>query len=133
MKLHLRIIDLDGEYFSQDVDFVIVNTSDGEITVLANHIPLISNIKISRLTISNDEEVTEYAIAGGTLFISETECKLITTAIEKTDEIDENRAQDAKRRAEERIKTQDDSIDMARAQAALARAINRISLLNRTK
>ena len=29
MKLHLRIIDLDGEYFSQDVDFVIVNTSDG--------------------------------------------------------------------------------------------------------
>ncbi|MCI6358024.1 MAG: ATP synthase F1 subunit epsilon [Erysipelotrichaceae bacterium] len=133
MKLHLRIIDLDGEYFSQDVDFVIVNTSDGEITVLANHIPLISNIKISRLTISNDEEVTEYAIAGGTLFISETECKIITTAIEKTDEIDENRAQDAKRRAEERIKTQDDSIDMARAQAALARAINRISLLNRTK
>lgn len=83
MKLHLRIIDLDGEYFSQDVDFVIVNTSDGEITVLANHIPLISNIKISRLTISNDEEVTEYAIAGGTLFISETECKIITTAIEK--------------------------------------------------
>lgn len=133
MKLHLRIIDLDGEYFSQDVDFVIVNTSDGVITVLANHIPLISNIKISRLTISNDEEVTEYAIAGGTLFISETECKIITTAIEKTDEIDENRAQDAKRRAEERIKTQDDSIDMARAQAALARAINRISLLNRTK
>ena len=133
MKLHLRIIDLDGEYFSQDVDFVIVNTSDGEITVLANHIPLISNIKISRLTISNDEEVTEYAIAGGTLFTSETECKIITTAIEKTDEIDENRAQDAKRRAEERIKTQDDSIDMARAQAALARAINRISLLNRTK
>lgn len=133
MKLHLRIIDLDGEYFSQDVDFVIVNTSDGEITVLANHIPLISNIKISRLTISNDEEVTEYAIAGGTLFISETECKIITTAIEKTDEIDENRAQDAKRRAEERIKTQDDSIDMARAQAALARAINRISLLNKTK
>lgn len=133
MKLHLRIIDLDGEYFSQDVDFVIVNTSDGEITVLANHIPLISNIKISRLTISNDEEVTEYAIAEGTLFISETECKIITTAIEKTDEIDENRAQDAKRRAEERIKAQDDSIDMARAQAALARAINRISLLNRTK
>ena len=133
MKLHLRIIDLDGEYFSQDVDFVIVNTSDGEITVLANHIPLISNIKISRLTISNDEEVTEYAIAGGTLFISETECKIITTAIEKTDEIDENRAQDAKRRAEERNKAQDDSIDMARAQAALARAINRISLLNKTK
>lgn len=133
MKLHLRIIDLDGEYFSQDVDFVIVNTSDGEITVLANHIPLISNIKISRLTISNDEDVTEYAIAGGTLFVSETECKIITTAIEKTDEIDENRAQDAKRRAEERIKAQDDSIDMARAQAALARAINRISLLNKTK
>ena len=72
MKLNLKFIDLDGVYFSNDVDLVNVVTSSGNLTILANHLPLISNIKISHLYIKEDGVITKFAIAGGTLFVSET-------------------------------------------------------------
>jgi F-type H+-transporting ATPase subunit epsilon len=128
MKLKLKIIDLDGVYFSNDVDLVNVVTSSGNLTILANHLPLISNIKISHLYIKEDGVITKFAIAGGTLFVSETECKIITTAIEKDSEIDFTRAIKAKERAEERIAMNSDDIDLKRAEVSLKKALNRLSL-----
>ena len=128
MKLKLKIIDLDGVYFSNDVDLVNVVTSSGNLTILANHLPLISNIKISHLYIKEDGVITKFAIAGGTLFVSETECKIITTAIEKDSEIDFTRAIKAKERAEERIAMNSDDIDLKRAEISLKKALNRLSL-----
>ena len=128
MKLKLKIIDLDGVYFSNDVDLVNVVTSTGNLTILANHLPLISNIKISHLYIKEDGVITKFAIAGGTLFVSETECKIITPAIEKDSEIDFTRAIKAKERAEERIAMNSDDIDLKRAEVSLKKALNRLSL-----
>ena len=128
MKLKLKIIDLDGVYFSNDVDLVNVVTSSGNLTILANHLPLISNIKISHLYIKEDGVITKFAIAGGTLFVSETECKIITPAIEKDSEIDFTRAIKAKERAEERIAMNSDDIDFKRAEISLKKALNRLSL-----
>jgi F-type H+-transporting ATPase subunit epsilon len=128
MKLKLKIIDLDGVYFSNDVDLVNVVTSSGNLTILANHLPLISNIKISHLYIKEDGVITKFAIAGGTLFVSETECKIITPAIEKDSEIDFTRAIKAKERAEERIAMNSDDIDLKRAEISLKKALNRLSL-----
>ena len=128
MKLKLKIIDLDGVYFSNDVDLVNVVTSSGNLTILANHLPLISNIKISHLYIKEDGVITKFAIAGGTLFVSETECKIITPAIEKDSEIDFTRAIKAKERAEERIAMNSDDIDFKRAEVSLKKALNRLSL-----
>ena len=131
MKLHLKIINLEKEYFNGDVDLLNINTSAGELTILANHLPLITNIKISHMYIINDGVTYNYAIAGGTLFVSEEGCKIITSAIENAEEINEGRAQSAKKRAEERMKESDESIDMIRAEAALKRALNRLSLLGK--
>lgn len=131
MKLHLRIINLDKEYFNGEVDLLNITTSAGELTILANHLPLITNIKVSHMYTVNDGETIDYAIAGGTLFVSETECKIITTAIESADEINEERAEASKLRAEERISSHDETIDMVRAEASLKRAINRMSLIKK--
>lgn len=128
MKLKLKIIDLDGVYYSNDVDLVNIFTSSGNLTILANHLPLISNIEISHLYIKEDGVITNFAIAGGTLFVSESECKIITPAIEKESEIDFTRANKAKERAEERLASKSDDIDIKRAEVALKKAINRLSL-----
>ncbi|MBQ8206033.1 MAG: ATP synthase F1 subunit epsilon [Bacilli bacterium] len=128
MKLKLKIIDLDGVYYSNDVDLVNIFTSSGNLTILANHLPLISNIEISHLYIKEDGVITNFAIAGGTLFVSESECKIITPAIEKESEIDFTRASKAKERAEERLASKSDDIDIKRAEVALKKAINRLSL-----
>ncbi len=128
MKLKLEIINLDGIYFQGDVDLLCVMTSAGELTILANHIPLITNIEISRLYYKNDGKIENFAISGGTLFVSESKCKVITMAIEKQDQIDLERANKSKERALERLAKKDENIDIKRAEVALKRALNRIKI-----
>lgn len=128
MKLKLRIITPEGTYLNKEVDLVNVFTGAGNLTILANHIPLISNIEISHLYYKNENEIEYYAIAGGTLFVDEQECKIVTNAIESKTEIDKNRALNAKKRAEEHLEAKDASTDLLRAEIALKKALNRISL-----
>ena len=127
MKLKLKIIDLDGVYFEKEVDLLNVTIASGNVTILANHLPLISSIDISHMYIKEDGVITNFAIAGGTLFVSEKECKVITSAIEKESEIDFDRANEAKKRAENRLSKKDENIDIKRAEVALKRAMNRLS------
>ena len=127
MKLKLKIIDLDGVYFEKEVDLLNVTIASGNVTILANHLPLISSIDISHMYIKDDGVITDFAIAGGTLFVSESECKVITSAIEKESEIDFDRAKEAKKRAELRLANKEENIDIKRAEVALKRALNRLS------
>ena len=126
MKLKLKIINLEGVYFDGEVDLLNITIASGNVTILANHLPLISNIEISHMYTKNNGVIENYAIAGGTLFVTEKECKVITTAIERESEIDYERALKAKERAMERIKS--NQTDVARAEVALKRAINRLSM-----
>ena len=128
MKLKLKIIDLEGVYLEKEVDLLNVTIASGNVTILANHLPLISNIEISHMYIKEDGVITNFAIAGGTLFVSETECKVITEAIENENEVDFDRALSAKKRAENRLNSNDENIDVRRAEVALKKALNRLSL-----
>ena len=127
MKLKLKIIDLDGVYFDFEVDLLNVTIASGNVTILANHLPLISSIDISRMYIKEDGVITNFAIAGGTLFVSESECKVITSAVEKENDIDFTRAEQARKRAEERLANKNEDLDIKRAEVALKRALNRLS------
>lgn len=129
MGLKLKIIDLDGIYFQDEVDLVNLTIASGNVTILAHHIPLISSIDISHMYIKKNNETINYAIAGGTLFVTEDECKIITTAIESENEIDFDRAENAKKRALDRLNMEkSDNIDIKRAEIALKKAINRLNL-----
>lgn len=128
-KLNLKIINLDGVYLQKEIDMLIVKTTAGELGILHNHQPLITNIEISKLTLKNENVYTDYAIAGGTLFVNEEGCKIITSAIESQSEIDIQRAKRARDRAKKRLDHPDISeIDLKRAEIALKRALNRLSL-----
>lgn len=125
--MKLKIINLEGVYFEGDVESVNVNTSNGQLTILQDHLPLISNIHISCLTINDGNDVQYYSIAGGMLFVSEDMTKIITPAIENSNEIDISRAIEAQKRAQNRLDTKDENTDVKRAEVALLRAINRIN------
>lgn len=129
MKLHLKIINLEGVYLEKNVDFLNINTEAGELTILAKHQPLITNINISTLYYGDEGKNYYYVISGGTLFIDEKECKIITSAIEDKDSIDVERANKSKERATTRLNDKNNpDIDFVRAEASLKRAINRINL-----
>jgi len=103
-------------------------TPDGEMGLLSHHMPIITMVKISKMSTVEEDGRHRYAIAGGVLFFKDNEMTLLANAFESEDEIDLERALAAKERAEKRLGSDDPELDQKRAQIALSKALNRISV-----
>lgn len=128
MKFKFKVVTPYGNKIDGEVRQVNVKTSTGEIAILARHIPLVSEVVTSILKIHNDNDVLECAISQGVLYVKDDETLLIVNSCETKEEIDFDRALKAKERALERLNKKDENIDIRRAEAALARAENRLLL-----
>ena len=123
----LEIFTPFGKYYDRYVDELVIQTDDYVLGILPNHTPLVSKVKISKMFIIQNGDRKCYAIGEGLLNISKDGVTLLLESIESKDDIDIDRARDAKKRAEERLATLV-NIDVERAQRALNRANNRISV-----
>lgn len=126
--LHVRIVTPRGIYKETDTEILNVQTQDGDRGILPHHMPLVTMLKIGRMTTVENGTREEYAVAGGLLYFRENTAEILTDAIESRNEIDENRAASAKKRAEQRLQSRDANVDMKRAQIALEKALNRLSV-----
>ncbi|MDO5708301.1 MAG: F0F1 ATP synthase subunit epsilon [Andreesenia angusta] len=122
----LEIITPERKFFEGDVERVVARSISGDIAILANHIPLVTPLEISILKIKAGNEELKAAISSGYMEVSKEKTTLIVDAAEWPDDIDLERAEAARQRAEERLRSGKDT-DVARAEMALNRAINRIS------
>ena len=130
-KLHLAIYTPEGREYTGDVDFVQVQTSESYLGILPGHAPLISDVLISKLLVRIEGQDIPFAVGEGMLSVKDDEVKLIVSSLEQASEIDIERALAAKQRAEDRLagKLGDlETLDVARAKAALSRALNRINV-----
>ena len=128
-KLHLDIYTPTGKYLEMEVDFIKVTSSVSVLGILPGHAPIVTTLEICKLTLKNSGEEFNYAISGGVLHIKKDHSVvMLVNAIEKSDEIDFKRAEESKNRAETRLSSHQEDIDVARAKAALSRALNRLSL-----
>lgn len=125
----LRIITPDRVFYEGTADMIEFNTTEGEIGVLPGHIPMTVIIRPGVLTITEKDEVKEAALHSGFVEILPDRMTILAEVVEWPGEIDLERAEAAKRRAEERIKSHTPETDMARAETALMRAIARIQVL----
>ena len=116
-----------GKYFDAFIEEVIVPTEEYVLGILANHSPLVAKVRTGKLEIIRDEERSVYAITEGLINVKKDGVVILVNSIERKDEIDIDRAKEAKRRAEERL-NKPLNIDVERAQKALIRANNRISV-----
>lgn len=120
----LKIVTPKGIYLEKDVDILNIRTTNGQIGILAHHLPLASAIEISEMDYVANGERFIYAIAGGFVYVGNDETTIIANSIESQEEIDLARANQAKQRAEKRLSSGDG--DILRAEIALKKAINRI-------
>lgn len=125
----LKIITPERVFFEKDAYMVEFNTTEGEIGVYANHIPLTCIIKPGILTIRMDGEEKEAALHSGFVQILPDQVTILAEVIEWPEEIDLSRAEAAMERAKERIAHRSSETDIARAETALLRAMARISIL----
>ena len=124
----LRIITPDRTFYEGDVQMVEFNTTEGEIGILKDHIPMTVLISPGVLTITLEEETKVAALHAGFAEILGDRVPILAEIIESPHEIDEHRAEEAKARAEERIQAGSDDLDLKRAEISLRRAITRIQV-----
>ncbi len=128
-ELNLDIITPSKSVFKGEVKSITVPGTKGRFQVLKNHAPIISTLEIGMIKVDlNDSKSNYYSTTGGTIEVLNNQIIVLADSIELVDEIDEDRAAKAKQRAEERLANKNSDTNITRAQAALARAINRLSV-----
>lgn len=128
----VKVISPDRVFFEGEADLLELKTSEGDIGILAGHIPLTAVIAPGILRITKDGEVKEASLLEGFVEILQDRVTVLAEACEWPDEIDVNRANEAKIRAERRLAGGEGDINYARAEMALRRALIRIELGDRS-
>jgi F-type H+-transporting ATPase subunit epsilon len=121
-----KILTPDGPVFDGQVIGIQVPGEDGRFEVLANHAPLISSLSVGAIRIRTGKESKIFAVSGGVIEVLKNNVTVLASAAESADAIDIKRAEEARKRAEERLREK--HFDHVRAEAALMRAINRITV-----
>ncbi|WP_167957725.1 ATP synthase F1 subunit epsilon [Anaerosporobacter faecicola] len=129
----LQIVTPDRIFFQGDAQMIELKTTEGDIGVLKGHIPLTAIVAPGVLKITNGEEVKEAALLSGFLEILQDKVIILAESCEWPEEIDVNRANEAKIRAERRLKgTDSGQVNVTRAEMALRRSLVRIELAQKT-
>lgn len=131
--LRLEIITAEREVFADDVNVVVAPGTEGQLGILPHHAPLITMLHPGELLIRKDSEETYMAITGGFLEVRPDKVIVLADACERAEEIDIARAEEAKSRAEEQLKTPVEKLDAARAEAALRRSLVRLQVAERRR
>ncbi|MDO5294353.1 MAG: ATP synthase F1 subunit epsilon [bacterium] len=124
----LQVISPDRIFYDGEVDMVEVKTTEGEMGIYEDHIPLTAILAPGILRIHENGEVKEAALLDGFIEIQKKKVTILAESCEWPDEIDVHRAEEAKIRAERRLKGADGEINEMRAELALRRSLTRLSL-----
>jgi len=126
MPIHLEIVTAERVVMSDDVDQINAPTKDGRVGILPRHMPLLTILDVGQLDIIKGGVTTSLAVSGGFMEVLPSRVTILADTAERADEIDEARAEAARRQAEERIAQRQSDQEMALAEAELRRALIRL-------
>ena len=128
--LELEIMCPDRSFYKGDVTMVEFNTTEGYIGVYPEHIPLATVLATGVMTIHLEDGTTKQAaLHEGFAKITQDKVMILAEVAEWPEEIDINRANEAKIRAERRLNGNESGMDIQRAEIALKKALTRLTLL----
>lgn len=127
--MKLQVICPDRMFYEGEVSMVELNTTEGEMGIYPKHIPMTCIIAPGILTITEEGGLKNAALHSGFIQILPEKVTILAEAAEWPHEIDLDRAEAARGRAEDRIRARDSKTDIARAETALQRAIARINVI----
>lgn len=129
-SLFLEIVTPERVLVSQEVDMVVAPGTEGEFGVLPGHVLFLSGIVPGELRYTSGSQKESMAVTTGFAEVSNDKVSVLVDAAEKAEDIDVERAQDAMKRAKERLGKEraTEDIDFLRAENALKRAIARLKV-----
>jgi F-type H+-transporting ATPase subunit epsilon len=127
MPLKVEIVTAERLIYSEEgVDRLIVPGVEGELGVLTLHAPLLTMIQPGVMRIVKGSDEVEMAITGGFIEVRDNRVTILADAAERAEEIDEARAEEARRRAQRLLQEREAEVDLAKAEASLRRAVVRL-------
>ncbi len=131
--MRLEIITAERRVYSDDVDLVVAPGLEGQLGILPHHAPLMSSLQPGELIIGKDGEETYLAVSGGFLEVLDNQVTVLADAAERSDEIDEERAQAAMQLAQERMAGREAEIELEQVAVAMRRAQIRLNVVRRRR
>ena len=126
MPIHLEIVTAERTILSDDVDQINAPGAAGRMGILPRHEPLLTTLIPGELTIVKNGERTPFAVSGGFMEVLPDRVTILADTAERADEIDEARADAARRRAEDMMRERHNEQDSVMAEAQLRRAMVRL-------
>ena len=133
MPMMLEITTAERQVYGEEVDMVIAPGIDGQLGILPRHAPLMTMLQPGELTIRRGGSDSYFTVTGGFMEVLGDRVIILADACEHSDEINEERAQEAMRRAQERISNRPSDMQMQRALASLRRAQVRLDTVRRRR
>ncbi|MDB5114138.1 MAG: F-type H+-transporting ATPase subunit epsilon [Chloroflexi bacterium] len=125
-KLQVELVTAEGRLLSREADFVVAPGVEGELGVLPRHIPLLTPLRPGEVMVRNDGDEEFLFVAGGFLEVLPDRVVILADAAERAEDIDEARAEEARRRAQQLLEEQPEGIDTGATALALERAVMRL-------
>jgi F-type H+-transporting ATPase subunit epsilon len=135
MTIHIDIVSAEAAIYSGLAEFVVVPAEMGEVGIYPRHTPLLTRIKPGSVRIKSpdrDEEDLIY-VSGGILEVQPGVITILSDTALRGADLDEARALEAKRQAEEAMRNRTSSMDYARAQAELAEAVAQLAAIQKLR
>jgi F-type H+-transporting ATPase subunit epsilon len=129
MPLHLEVITPERKVYEDDVDMVVAPASEGYVGILPHHVPLFTTLGPGEFKVKKGGVEEVLAVFGGFMDVRSDRVVVLTDAAEHAEEIDANRAQQARERAQQVLAAGPASAaDEQRARAELQRALVRLRI-----
>ena len=132
-KFKTEIVTPEKVVFSEEIESLVIPAERGYLGVLAGHAPLLCTLKPGAITIRGDRGEVHFSTSGGFMEVTPAKAVLLTESAEEVSTIDLQRAEEAKKRAQERLAATVKDVDKERAAAALERAQNRLRVAQKYK
>lgn len=132
---HLSVIITTAErkvFESDSIAQITLPTTSGEVTILPNHVPLMSVLSIGEVRLAQkDGTKTDIFVNGGIVQLSNNHLEILATIAEHADELDTAKIEEAKRRAEKLLQEQPVDVDIAQVEAALKQELVKEKIVQR--
>jgi F-type H+-transporting ATPase subunit epsilon len=124
--LHVEVITAERALYSGEAEMIEAPGALGQLGILPGHAALLTTLAPGALRIKTNGDEEPFFVSGGFLEVSHNRVTILADTAEQAEHIDEARAQEARRRAEERLKETQSNVERAEIHAALQRAVYRL-------
>ena len=131
--MQLEIITAEQQVFNDEVELLVAPGIEGQLGILPHHAPLMTALQPGEILIRKDGNDTFLVVTGGFMEVMGNKVTILADACERSEEIDEQRAQEAVDRARERIDSQASDMQLELVVASLRRAQVRLNVVRRRR